>query len=72
MPDWPNTEHGIYVDKAGNVWITGSGVQMKDAPEDREIFKFSADGKLLMEIGHHADGPDNNQDTTYLGRPGGD
>jgi hypothetical protein len=71
VPDWPNTEHGIYVDKAGDVWISGSGVQMKDAPEDREIFKFSADGKLLMEIGHHADGPDNNQDTSYLGRPAG-
>ena len=23
--DWPNTEHGIYVDKDDNVWIGGNG-----------------------------------------------
>ena len=38
----------------------------KDTPEDREVFKFTNDGKLLMTIGHPFKGPDNNQDTTML------
>jgi len=71
IPDWPATEHGIVVDKSGNVWISGSGAANKDVPEDREIFKFTPDGTLLQEIGHHADGPDNNQDTGYFGRAAG-
>ncbi len=71
IPNWPATEHGIYVDKGENVWISGSGAPTKDAPEDRELYKFTPDGKLLMEIGHHADGPDNNQDTSFLGRAAG-
>jgi len=71
VPNWPATEHGIYVDKTGNVWLSGSGAQTKDSPEDREVFKFTPDGKLLMEIGHHVDGPDNNQDTSFLGRAAG-
>src|SRR5215475_11549777 len=25
IPDWPQTEHGIYVDRAGNIWLSGSG-----------------------------------------------
>jgi hypothetical protein len=71
IPHWPANEHGIYADKAGSIWISGSGPQRKDAPEDREILKFTPDGKLLMEIGHSADGPDNNQDTSFLGRAAG-
>ncbi len=71
IPDWPQTEHGIYVDRAGNVWLTGSGAPGpagKDTPEDRQAFKFTNDGKLLLTIGHPFNGPDNNQDTTMLGR----
>src|SRR5213078_1466140 len=34
---------------------------------DRQVLKFSADGKLLLEIGHRTDAPINNQDTTILG-----
>ena len=35
--DWPKSEHGIYVDKDGNVWIGGSG------PTDRHVLKFKSD-----------------------------
>jgi hypothetical protein len=70
-PSWPQNEHGIYVDRAGNVWLSGSGAAAQDGrggAEDREVFKFTNDGKLLMTIGHPFTGPDNNQDTTMLGR----
>jgi hypothetical protein len=68
VPDWPAQEHGILVDKAGNVWLSGNYPGGKDSPEDRVIFKFNNDGKLLMKIGRSVSGRDNNQDTTYVGR----
>ena len=36
---------------------------------DRQVLKFSPDGKLLLEIGHPSNAPINNQDTTILGAP---
>ncbi len=65
VPDWPKAEHGICVDKQGNVWIGGAG------PDDRQVLKFTGEGKLLLEIGHPSAAPENNQDTTILGRPAG-
>ncbi|HVZ19739.1 MAG TPA: hypothetical protein VG871_01685 [Vicinamibacterales bacterium] len=44
--EWPETEHGITVDAKGNVWIGGSGAR------DRQILKFTNDGKFLLQIGH--------------------
>jgi hypothetical protein len=67
-PDWPAQEHGIYVDKAGSVWLSGNSAETKDAPADRVILKFNNDGKLLMKIGRSLKGPDNNQETSYVGR----
>ncbi|MGH6827467.1 MAG: hypothetical protein ACREFW_00995 [Rhizomicrobium sp.] len=43
--DWPQSNHGIFVDYKGNVWIGGNG------PADSQILKFTQDGKFLMEIG---------------------
>jgi hypothetical protein len=63
--DWPGSEHSIFVDRAGNVWITGNGSQ------DRQALKFSNDGKLIMEIGHPSSAPMNNLEISYLGRPAG-
>jgi DNA-binding beta-propeller fold protein YncE len=68
VPNWPVSEHGIAVDKAGNVWLSGNFQETKDTLGDREILKFSNDGKLLMTIGHSAKGPDNNQETGYVSR----
>ena len=45
VPDWPAQEHGIAVDKAGNVWLSGNSAETKDSPADRVILKFSNDGK---------------------------
>jgi DNA-binding beta-propeller fold protein YncE len=42
--DWPRTEHGIYVDYKGFVWVGGSG-------NDDQILKFTRDGKFVLQIG---------------------
>jgi hypothetical protein len=63
--DWPKTEHGIYVDKDGNVWIGGN------APTDRHVLKFKSDGHFLMQIGHPSADPPNSLRTDILGRPAG-
>ena len=42
--DWPATEHGIYVDYKGYVWICGSG-------DDDQVLKFTKAGKFVMQIG---------------------
>jgi DNA-binding beta-propeller fold protein YncE len=62
--DWPGNEHGIHVDAAGFVWITGNGEQ------DGQILKFTKDGKLVLQIGKR--GPQTgNADTTRLGQAAG-
>jgi hypothetical protein len=76
VPHWPAAEHGMWVDKGENVWITGNWTTdlrvhppgMEKVPADRNALKFSKDGKLLLEIGHPSmDGVANNQDTNLLG-----
>jgi DNA-binding beta-propeller fold protein YncE len=45
--EWPDTEHGIFVDSKDNVWITGNG------EKDTNLLKFSKSGKFLLQIGKH-------------------
>ena len=60
--DWPKSEHGIFVDSTGNVWLAGNDKQ------DGQILKFSGDGKFLSQIGKPgAPGGSNSQ--TQLGSP---
>ena len=63
--DWPKREHGIYVDKDDNVWLSGAG------PGDRHILKFKNDGHFLMQIGHPSTDPANSTRTDFLGQPAG-
>jgi len=62
--EWPDTEHGIYVDYKENVWISGNGMA------DTNILKFTKAGKFLLQIGHHGKSAGNN-DTENLSRPAG-
>jgi DNA-binding beta-propeller fold protein YncE len=58
--DWPEMEHGMYIDPKGFVWIGGNG------KTDGMVLKFTQDGKFVMQIGKS--GPQtNSQDTTRLG-----
>ena len=65
VPDWPTSEHAIWIDKGDNVWISGAGV------DDRQVIKFSPDGRQLLEIGRKSKQPKDNQDTSLLGRAAG-
>jgi hypothetical protein len=55
--DWPDTEHGIFVDHANNVWITGinprAGNNVSDRADDM-ILKFTAAGDFLFQKGSYA------------------
>lgn len=59
---WVANEHGIYVDKEGNVWIGGGSTS------DEVVLKFSNDGKLLLQIGEWGITKGSN-DTSHFGRP---
>jgi streptogramin lyase len=65
--------HGIFVDKAGNVWITDA--QGKDG-KGHQVFKFSPEGKVLLTLGKAGvagDGPDTfNQPSDVVVAPNGD
>ena len=67
---WP---HGIYVDAAGNVWVTDAR-----GGDDRghQVIKFAADGRELLRLGtsaHAGDGPTHfNGPTDVVVAPNGD
>jgi DNA-binding beta-propeller fold protein YncE len=60
--EWPQLEHGIYVDESDNVWLGAGG------EKDAHVLKFTRDGKFLMQIGHQGHGRGSN-DTGNLGAP---
>jgi sugar lactone lactonase YvrE len=71
---WP---HGIYVDHEGNVWITDAvGYAPVPPGWGHVIYKFSADGKLLMNLGTKGvagNGPDKfKKPSAVLVAPNGD
>jgi hypothetical protein len=43
--DWPTSNHGIFIDHTGMVWIGGNG------PGDSHIMKFTQDGKFVAQYG---------------------
>jgi hypothetical protein len=60
--EWPSSEHGIYVDPNGFVWVGGNGTN------DHQILKFRKDGSFVMQIGH-AGKSRGNADTENLNQP---
>ena len=61
--DWPETEHGIFVDNDNNVWVGGNG------QKDHHILKFTQDGKFLQQLGKPGKSEGSNATTQQLGRP---
>jgi DNA-binding beta-propeller fold protein YncE len=43
--EWPQSNHGIFIDHQGNVWIGGNGAG------DSHILKFTRNGKFLAQYG---------------------
>ena len=60
--DWPESEHGIFVDNDNNVWVGGNGMK------DHHILKFTQDGKFLQQLGKPGKSEGSNS-PTQLGRP---
>ena len=60
--EWPDSEHGIFIDHLDNVWLGGSG------GEDAHILKFTRGGEFLLQIGAHGEGRGSN-DTANFGQP---
>src|SRR3954471_7964656 len=60
--EWPQLEHGIYIDDKDNVWLGAGG------DKDSAILKFTRQGQFLMQIGHQGKGQGSN-DTENLGAP---
>jgi DNA-binding beta-propeller fold protein YncE len=51
--DWPDSEHGIFVDHKDNVWIGGSSPTSTSLTRrsDDMLLKFTKKGKFLLQIG---------------------
>ena len=43
--EWPDSNHGIFIDYKGNVWVGGNG------GPDSHVLKFTKDGKFLLQVG---------------------
>jgi DNA-binding beta-propeller fold protein YncE len=60
--DWPQIEHGLFVDHKDNVWIAGNG------ENDAHLLKFTREGKFLRQFGKPG-ARGGSADTTNLGQP---
>jgi DNA-binding beta-propeller fold protein YncE len=60
--EWPESEHGIFVDANDFVWLAGNG------KKDGQLLKFTMDGKFALQIGRQGVGNDSNS-TVRLGSP---
>src|ERR1700719_240971 len=60
--EWPESEHGIFVDDNDFVWLAGNG------KKDGQLLKFAVEGKFVLQIGKSGEGNDSNA-TDRLGSP---
>ncbi|MQA92160.1 MAG: hypothetical protein GEU90_18370 [Gemmatimonas sp.] len=61
--EWPESNHGIFVDHLGYVWLGGNG------PGDSHILKFTQDGDVVAQYGRanaRAGAPDAAGQPTYV------
>ena len=69
--DWPEREHGIFVDAKDFVWISGNGGWPKPSGPgsgDDMILKFTPQGKLVLQIGRRGQST-GNTDTANVHQP---
>ncbi|MDH4065510.1 MAG: hypothetical protein OEW19_14015, partial [Acidobacteriota bacterium] len=58
--EWPDLEHGIYLDEDDNVWLGAGG------EKDAHLLKFTRQGRFLLQIGRKGRNGGSN-DTSNLG-----
>jgi hypothetical protein len=58
---WIKNEHGIHVDRDGNVWVGGNN-------DGDQLLVFAPDGKFIRQVGKNDEQKGSNS-TTRLGRP---
>lgn len=61
--EWPQSNHGIFVDHMGYVWIGGNG------PGDAHVLKFTKDGRFVAQYGRvnaRSGPPDGEGRPTYV------
>jgi DNA-binding beta-propeller fold protein YncE len=71
--DWPQREHGIFIDYKGFVWIGGNYCPARTLPNlksvyDDQLLKFTKEGKFVMQIGKPSESK-GNADTSNLHEP---
>ena len=69
--DWPEREHGIFVDSKNFVWISGNAGWPKPSAAgsgDDMILKFTPAGKLVLQIGRRGQST-GNTDTVNVHQP---
>ncbi|MCR4375986.1 MAG: hypothetical protein NUW22_14170 [Acidobacteria bacterium] len=59
--EWPQSNHGIFVDHKGIVWIGGNGAK------DAHVLKFTQEGKFIAQYGQFGKSGGSN-DTSNFGR----
>lgn len=71
--EWPEREHGIYLDRQGGVWIGGNNCAERMLPglkpvDDDQLVKFNTAGKFVMQIGR-SNASKGNADTVNMHAP---
>lgn len=71
--EWPEREHGIYVDHQGSIWIGGNNCAARKLPglkavNDDQLVKFTKSGKFVMQVGR-SNASKGNADTKNLHEP---
>ena len=60
--DWPEIEHGLFVDHEDNIWIAGEN------ENDHQVLKFRPDGTFVLQIGQSGKTAGNSH-KKFLGHP---
>jgi DNA-binding beta-propeller fold protein YncE len=71
--EWPEREHGLYVDHKDHVWIGGNNCPENNLPglkpvADDQLLKFTKNGKFVMQIGQ-SNKSGGNSDTRNFHQP---
>jgi len=58
--DWPASNHGIFIDHKGNVWIGGN------VGTDSHVLKFTQDGKFIAQFGKPGESKGSNDTENFF------